>query len=279
MGLLRAGVVLVSLLPSVAFLVFLPASAFSNGILSLGGVIYPIAFRGLLRHLSFGWSVRILAFIVLATSLIAIALLRDRARAAKKRVLFDLHVFFEAPFALFTLALAVGMAGLYVPSYYIETFAVQTKITDAKLGSYVLPILNAAGMFGRVIPNFFADQTGPMNMLIPCVIVAVIVCFGWIGVHNVAGLMVFAILYGFFSGAILSLPPSVMASLSPSLAVIGTRAGTSFAVASLGLLVGSPVAGALLHGSGSHVGLQAFAGALLLAAAVGMSLARICRQV
>ena len=223
---------------------------FLTGFLFLGGVIYPIAFCGFLRHLSFGWSVRVQAFIVLATSLLAIALLRDRARPAKKRVLFDLHAFSEASFAIFTLALAVGMAGLYVPSYYIETFAVQTKIADGNLGSYVLPILKAAGMFGRVISNFFADRTGPMNMLIPCVFIAGIVCFGRIGVHNVAGLMVFAILYGFLSGAMLSLPPSVMANLSPSLAVIGTRAGTSFAVASPGLLVGSPVAGALLQGSG-----------------------------
>ena len=191
--------------------------------------------------------------------------------------MFDLQALSEPPFSIFTLALAVGIAGLYIPSFYIETFAVQSKIADANLGSYVLPILNAAGMFGRVIPNFFADGTGPMNMLIPCVFGAGIVCFGWIGVHNIAGLMVFTILYGFLSGAILSLPPSVIAGLSPSLAVIGTRSGTSFAVASLGLLVGSPVAGVILQKSGGFIGLDAFAGALLLVAATGMSIARICK--
>jgi MFS family permease len=192
-------------------------------------------------------------------------------------VLFDIHAFSEPPFCFFTLALTVSMAALYIPSFYIQTFAIQTKIIDPNLGAYVLPILNAAGMFGRVVPNFFADATGTMNMLIPFIFCAGVVVFGWIVVHNVAGLMVFAILYGFFSGAILSLPPSVIASLSPSLAVIGTRSGTSFAVASLGLLVGSPVAGAILQSSGRYVGLQVFAGALLLAAAMGMGVARICK--
>jgi hypothetical protein len=92
------------------------------------------------------------------------------------------------------------VVGLHIPSFYIQTFAVKAKITDANLESYVLPIANAAGMFGRVVPNFFAGGTGPMNMLISCVICARIVVFRWIGVHGVASLMVVAILYGFFLG-------------------------------------------------------------------------------
>jgi hypothetical protein len=37
------------------------------------------------------------------------------------------------------------------------------------------------------------------------------------------------------------------------------------------------VAGAILQSSGRYVGLQVFAGALLLAAAMGMGVARICK--
>jgi hypothetical protein len=79
-------------------------------------------------------------------------LLRDRSRPSKKRVMFDTNAFSEPPFSLFTLALVVCMAGPYILRFYIQTFAVQTKITDTNLGSYSLVILNAASMFGRVVP-------------------------------------------------------------------------------------------------------------------------------
>lgn len=37
---------------------------------------------------------------------------------------------------------------------------------DANLAFYCLSILNAASVFGRVLPNFLADYFGPANMLV-----------------------------------------------------------------------------------------------------------------
>jgi hypothetical protein len=67
-------------------------------------------------------------------------LLHDRARFPKERVPFDINAFSEPPFSLFILAIAVGMVGLYILSFYIQTSAVQAKITDANLESYALPM-------------------------------------------------------------------------------------------------------------------------------------------
>jgi hypothetical protein len=80
-------------------------------------------------------------------------------------------------------------------------------------------------------------------MLISCVICTSTVIFRWIAIRGVAGLIVVANLVWLLSGAILSLPPSK----SNSKSVIGTRSRASFAVASLGLLVGSSVASAILQ--------------------------------
>jgi len=88
--------------------------------------------------------------------------------------------------------------------------------------------------------------------------------FIWIAVVDIGGLIIFAFIYGFFSGAILSLPTIVVVSLSPSLSVVGTRLGTSFAVASLGLLIGTPASGAILRDTEQYVGLQVFAGTMLM---------------
>jgi predicted MFS family arabinose efflux permease len=246
-------------------------------ILILGGVIYPIAVYKLLTQVGFEWTARIVGFIALGTCAISIALLRQRVKTPRKRILFDPKALLELPFFFFTVSFIFGLMGLYVPSFFIQSFAIEKGIITGELSAYVLPILNAAGVFGRVVPNFFADRTGPLNMLTPCLAGAGLLCLAWIAVANEGGLIVIALLFGFFSGAILSLPIIGIVSLSPSLAVIGTRLGTCSAIASLGLLVGTPVSGAILGTNGNYVGLQAFAGVVLLVAAVCCGVARVLK--
>jgi len=242
-----------------------------------GGVIYPIMFRILLSQVGFGWSTRILGFVILGTSIVILATLRVRVKSPKKRVLFDIRPFKEPPFTLFTFCFVFAFMGLYVPTFYIESFAIDKGLVSEDLGAYVLPILNAAGVFGRVLPNFFADKSGPLNILTPFLTLSGVMVFGWIGVTNTGGLIVIALLYGFFSGAILSLPPMVVVSLSPSLGVIGTRLGTICAVASIGLLLGTPISGAILGPTRNYTGLQAFAGVILIVAALFCAATRITK--
>lgn len=52
-------------------------------------------------------------------------------------------------------------------------------------------------------------------------------------------------MYGFASGAIVSLLPAVVARLNPNMAILGTRMGMCFTFAGTGLLIGNPIAGAL----------------------------------
>jgi hypothetical protein len=53
--------------------------------------------------------------------------------------------------------------------------------------------MNAASLFGRILPNFVADSVGPYNVMLPFLFVNGIVIFGWLGVTNRAGLIVFSI--------------------------------------------------------------------------------------
>ena len=70
-------------------------------------------------------------------------------------------------------------------------------------------------------------------------------------------------LYGFFCGSFVSLPGPTVVTLSPNLGVIGTRIGMSGAFAGTGLLIGSPIAGAILGGPGGWTGLKVWCGLLL----------------
>lgn len=71
-------------------------------------------------------------------------------------------------------------------------------------------MLNGASYFGRVLPNFLGDKVGPYNMIIPTSFISGIGIFAWLAVDSTAGLIVFAVVYGFFSGSFISLLPNII---------------------------------------------------------------------
>lgn len=110
-----------------------------------------------------------------------------------------------------------------------------------------------------------ADKAGPLNIEIPCTLIASILAFAWIFIHKAAGLIVFSLIYGFFAGAITTITAVIDAALCPTLDVMGVRMGMLLLPWAGGLLIGTPIAAAILPSSG-WFGLQVFAGAVLLAA-------------
>ena len=123
--------------------------------------------------------------------------------------------------------------------------------------------------------QYAADKTGPLNVFIPTCLALAVLSFAWMAIHGTADLIVWTIIYGFFSGTFLTLPFSTVVTLSPHMGVVGVRMGMACAIGSLGLLVGTPLAGTILtHGWSA---LQAFGGATLLIATIAMSAARISK--
>lgn len=270
-------------IPSVAIVstYFTTKKSFATGIAasgsSLGGIIYPIIFVRLEPQIGFGWATRVIAFLMLGMFLVCIAVMRVRVLPPQKRRLFELQAFREIPFTMFSVGEFFGFMGLYIPFFYIESYATSKTPMSAALAFYMLPIMNAGSAFGRIIPNFLADKTGPLNMLLPCSFISALLAYCWIAIDNTAGVIVFCVLYGFFSGTFVSLPPTTVVSLSPSLNVVGTRMGMNFCFAGLGLLVGTPVAGAILH-SGSWLGMQLFCASSVVVAGVAIVVARISKN-
>lgn len=268
--------------PSVAIVstYFTTKKSFATGIAasgsSIGGIVYPIVFARLQPKIGFPWATRVIAFLMLGMLLVCIAVMRVRVLPPSKRRLFDLAAFREIPFTMFNIGEFFGFMGLYVPFFYIESYAVSKGIMSQSLAFYMLPLLNAGSVFGRIIPNFLADKTGPLNMLIPCAIISALLALCWIAIDSIPGVIIFCILYGFFSGTFVSLPPTTVVSLSPSLSVVGTRMGMSFCFAGFGLLIGTPVAGVIV-GSGSWVGAQVFCGVLVALAAVAVIISRFSK--
>ncbi|KAL9046302.1 MAG: hypothetical protein Q9214_000833 [Letrouitia sp. 1 TL-2023] len=269
-------------LPSVVIMsqYFTTKVAFATGVAStgssLGAVIYPIVFRQLEPGIGFPWAVRTIAFIMLSTSAVSLPFMRRRIPAPHRiRRMYDLAAFTERPYLFCLFGVFFGFMGVYIPFFYAEVYA--RTVCSSSSDHYLLSIINAGSVFGRLIPNFLADRTGPLNMQIVFGSLAAVLVFSWIAIRNTQGMLAFAVLYGFFSGTFVSLPGPIVVSLSPAHETVGTRMGMALGASGLGLLVGAPVAGAILRSHGGWVGLQAWSGALVVISAVWMLAARVAK--
>ena len=91
-----------------------------------------------------------------------------------------------------------------------------------------------------------------------------ILLFGlWLPATGNGPIILFAALFGFFSGSGISLAPVCIASISP-LSEIGVRLGVNMAVGAIASVTSPPIAGAILDRSGgSYVNVAIYAGACM----------------
>ncbi|KAK3096348.1 hypothetical protein LTR53_019363, partial [Teratosphaeriaceae sp. CCFEE 6253] len=134
----------------------------------------------------------------------------------------------------------------------IASFGVQTVNLPFSASTSLVIIINAVGVPARVIPPYFADRTGQLNICVPTVFCMTILAYCWLGVHNVAGLYAFTVCYGLVSASFQCLVPSTIASLTPDLKMVGTRLGMAFSTLSFAALTGPPIGGALQSAMGGR---------------------------
>ncbi|MCJ1471509.1 hypothetical protein MMC13_000149 [Lambiella insularis] len=242
---------------------------------SLGGVIFPILVQRLIPEIGFPWTMRVAAFIILG--LLVIANLTMKSRLPPNPTPFEFMAFVrplhEPAFALMCLGAFFVFLGLFLPIDFVQLHGLAIGMS-ANLASYLIPILNAASIFGRTIPGYLGDRFGRFNVL---VIVnffsAILILALWLPSQANAPLIVFAALYGFGTGAFVSMMPACTAQIS-DIREIGVRNGTAFAILSLAALCGNPIGGALLGDGNSFTKLQIFSGVVYL---VGAALLFVCR--
>jgi MFS family permease len=130
------------------------------------------------------------------------------------------------------------------------------------------PLLNAGAVPGRIMPGYLADRFGTFNTIIITAGACTALIFGlWLpSGGNTAAVAAFSVLYGFWSGAAISLTPVSIGAIC-DVEDYGKRIGTAYCISSFGALTGIPIAGAILEASGgSYGGLISFAGGLYAAA-------------
>lgn len=206
---------------------------------SVGGIIYPILTRRLLASVGFSWAIGATALVVLITTGIGGLLVRQRSELTKnpaKRTFYDFSCLKDTTYALFVGGVFLTFAGIYIPYFYVSAWVRDIAFPLHGLSTYYLiSIINAGGLIGRIIPNFVADKfnSGPVLVQALAAVACGALAAGWTSIQtSLAGLIVWVFAYGFFSGSVISLIPASAATLTPDMSRLGGRIGVVFKLSS-----------------------------------------------
>ncbi|KAJ6443794.1 monocarboxylate permease-like protein [Purpureocillium lavendulum] len=255
----------------------------------IGGIAFPLLLQWLLgkNGVGFGWSCRILGFILLALCAFANAFIKTRltpnrpkegaAAAIKGSVWPDLTIFKDKRFALSAVGIFFMEYGLFVPLTYIVSYATAHGF-DTSDGMILLAYLNAGSVLGRFLPGILADKLGRFNVIIMTIALCVITTLAvWLPAQSSrATIIAFCVTFGFASGSNLGLIPVCLGQFCSS-RDYARYFSTAQMVASFGTLTSVPIGGALLGFEG-RTGWQAlilFAGLSYIVALTCYTSARV----
>ncbi|PNP50661.1 hypothetical protein THARTR1_08679 [Trichoderma harzianum] len=246
----------------------------------LGGIVFPLIILYLTPQIGFPWATRIIAFICLVMGCISVCLMKKRLPHNKNTSTrigssIDFKALRDPKYALTTLAVFLVEFAVFIPYTYISSYAIHAGMATQR--AYLLnALVNVGAIPGRALPGYAADRFGAFNVLAICstTCAALIFALWYTAGTNEAAIYSFTVLYGFWSGAAISITP-VCISRVCNIEDIGKRTGTAFFIASFGVLIGLPIAGAILKtDGGSYNGVIIFAGVFYAATVATLYLAR-----
>ncbi|KAM6483641.1 putative translation releasing factor RF-1 [Trichoderma sp. SZMC 28011] len=227
-----------------------------------GGVVFPLIAQQLIPKVGFRWTVRVMGFVVLASSFIIISLMRTRLPPRKAGPLVDWSAFKELTYVLFAISMFITLWATYFAYYYARPYSIDRLDGSQSTSFNMLMIINAIGIPGRLVPAFLADRYfGAVNMFIPTILAAAICIFAWAGVNSITGDYIWVVFFGFFGAGIQGMFPATTAGLTKDLSKAGVRIGMIFTIISVAALTGPPLAGKLVAvANGSYIGAQIWGG-------------------
>lgn len=175
------------------------------------------------------------------------------------------------------LGLFLGFMGVYIVYYYIELLALARIDVSESVAQYLLVIINASTLIGRIVPAYYADKIGCINVQIMVLILCGITTFCLLAIRTFVGLVVFSVIYGFASGAFMGLSAAGIISVTDDKSKIVSRFGLTLGTVGIGLLISNPIAGAILADNHDWVGLISWSGGLVFASTLTLMACRIIK--
>jgi MFS family permease len=275
----------------------------------VGGVVWAPLLRYLNNSMGFRDTLRLtgaVSFVLLSASAMALTwepAFERRARLERQTSLrttrflatplVDWQVARSRKFMAQCISASLQASAYYAPVFFFSAYA-RSLGYSAATGATFIALSNGSSAVGKIIIGHMADRMGRLNTLLLTTFISAITALGlWLpstlsgGDRDGKNLFVaFAILYGIFAGAYISLFPTALVELF-GVQHFASVNGFLYMARGLAALVGTPVAGVLIRGS-SAAGAQGdlwtakaylktsiLIGALLTGATVGVAWMRI----
>lgn len=112
--------------------------------------------------------------------------------------------------------------------------------------------------------------------MIPLTLLSGLILYCWASVDSYTGILVFDVFYGLIMSAGQGMLPPSLGSLTKDRSKMGVRIGMVFTIGGLALLIGQPLAGALIEArDGQYLYAQMYAGSCMIAGVLFMVAARV----
>ncbi|KAJ4154777.1 hypothetical protein LMH87_000055 [Akanthomyces muscarius] len=196
-----------------------------------GGIVFPLIARNLLHSIGFGWTMRIMGFVVLAVYAIVLVCVRTRLAPRKAGAFIDTTAFQEVTYVLFAISMFITLWATYFVYFYARAYAVNVLNGSQDDSFNMLIVINAVGIPGRMVPAYLSDRYfGAVNVFLPTVLAMAVCVFAWVGVKTIIDEYIWIIFLGYFGAGIQGLFPATLAGLTKDLSKSGTRIGMIFSV-------------------------------------------------
>lgn len=239
-----------------------------------GGIVFPLMFNNLLPRIGFGWSMRVFGFVAAVLFSCAQALLKKRVPPKDGVRILDFDALKDGVFVLFVVGSFINFLGLYFAFFYIGSYARNILGLSFSRSNNLLLVINGAGIPGRLLPMWLADQRQwkgirPVTVQLPLNLVVSILLFAWIAVDSEGSAFAFAAIYGFAGNAVQSLFPATIADMTLDPRKAGAQLGWGFTIGSFSCLTGNPIGGLLVQaGDGQYTYAQIYSGICTLCGCV-----------
>lgn len=156
----------------------------------------------------------------------------------------------------------------------VASYGIQQLGLSFQSASNLVVIINGCGLPARIVIPWLADRVGPLNVITCCAFFFAIIVWCWLAVSSIPGLYLFTAFAGLLSGAMQSLMPTTIASITKRLDKMGVRLGMMFSIISIATLTGPPIGGAIGSATGGYTAPQIWSGASMLVCIGALLLAR-----
>lgn len=220
-------------------------------------------------RIGFAWSIRIIALISVVLCSIACLTVRTRLPPKKAKGFLDLKALIDLKYGSASLGVFLVEFAVFVPITYVTSYALHVGFSQ-QMSYAIVVFLNLGAVFGRFLPGIAADRLGRFNVMsVNCFMCSFFIFVFWLvgdleAPEKLGLFIAFAVLFGFWSGAAISLAPVCISQVC-EIQDYGKRVGTTWTLVSFGTLIAIPIAGAIQeHNHGAYYGLIIFGGGSIL---------------